>query len=73
MGLISEMFMIFNISGDGSMSKMEFSFCYHEWITKIINPTSAFLVVDIQNDFITGTLSSPKASEVKKRIKKHVR
>ena len=31
---------------------------------KIITPKSALLVIDIQNDFITGSLSSPKAHEV---------
>ena len=26
--------MIFNVSGDGSMSRQEFKFCYDNWIMK---------------------------------------
>ena len=33
---ISDMFMIFNTSGDGSMSKQEFTFCWNNWIKKVI-------------------------------------
>ena len=34
--LISDLFMIFNVSGDGSMSKQEFVFCWNGWIKKVI-------------------------------------
>ena len=33
--LISDLFMIFNVSGDGSMSKQEFVFCWNGWIKKV--------------------------------------
>ena len=32
---IADLFMIFNTSGDGSMSKQEFSECYEKWIKKV--------------------------------------
>ena len=32
---ISDLFMIFNVSGDGSMSKQEFVYCWNGWITKV--------------------------------------
>ena len=32
---ITELFSIFNVSGDGSMSNDEFRFCYNEWIKKV--------------------------------------
>ena len=32
---ITELFSIFNVSGDGSMSIEEFRFCYNEWIKKV--------------------------------------
>ena len=32
---ITELFSIFNVSGDGSMSVEEFRFCYNEWIKKV--------------------------------------
>ena len=34
--MISDLFMIFNVSGDGSMSKQEFVFCWNGWIKKVI-------------------------------------
>ena len=33
--LISDLFMIFNVSGDGSMSKQEFVYCWNGWIKKV--------------------------------------
>ena len=33
--LVSDLFMIFNVSGDGSMSKQEFVYCWNGWITKV--------------------------------------
>ena len=32
---ISDLFMIFNVSGDGSMSKQEFVYCWNGWIKKV--------------------------------------
>ena len=55
--LASDLFYIFNKGGDGSMSKEEYHFCWNNWIKKIVRPVSAILVVDVQNDFISGTLS----------------
>lgn len=54
---ISDLFMIFNVSGDGSMSKQEFVYCWNGWIKKIVRPQSAFIIVDVQNDFISGSLA----------------
>jgi exosome complex component RRP4 len=54
---ISDIFLIFNTSGDGSMSMQEFVFCWNCWIKKIVKPRSALIVVDVQNDFISGSLS----------------
>ena len=68
------MFMIFNVSGDGSMSMQEFVYLWNGWITKaclsrqcgiiyscmmmqIVKPKSAFVIVDVQNDFISGSLA----------------
>merc|ERR1711981_536187 len=54
---ITEIFNIFNKSGDGSISKEEFAHCWNAWIKKIVQPVSALLVIDVQNDFITGSLA----------------
>jgi len=55
--LCNELFMIFNQAGDGSMSKPEFAYCWNNWIKKIVRPVSALLVIDVQNDFISGSLA----------------
>ncbi|TRY67685.1 hypothetical protein TCAL_02948 [Tigriopus californicus] len=60
--MCNELFMIFNQSGDGSMSKAEFAYCWNNWVKKIVRPVSAFIVVDVQNDFISGSLSISKCS-----------
>ena len=64
--------MIFNVSGDGSMSMQEFVYLYNGWLTKvrylpriylynstpqIVKPKSAIVIVDVQNDFISGSLA----------------
>lgn len=55
--MCTEIFNIFNKSGDGSLSKEEFAFCWNNWIKKIVRPVSALIVVDVQNDFISGSLA----------------
>ena len=35
----------------------EFVFCWSEWIKKVARPSSALVVVDVQNDFISGSLA----------------
>lgn len=55
--LLSEIFLIFNVSGDGSMNIQEFVLCWNKWIKKIVRPKSAIIIVDVQNDFISGSLS----------------
>lgn len=55
--LANDLFYIFNKGGDGSMSKEEYHYCWNNWIKKIVRPVSAILIVDVQNDFISGTLS----------------
>ena len=54
---VSDLFMIFNVSGDGSMSKQEFVYCWNGWIKKIVRPRTAIIIVDVQNDFISGSLA----------------
>ena len=39
------------------MSMQEFVYCWNGWITKIVKPKSALVVVDVQNDFISGSLA----------------
>ena len=49
---------IFSFSAqDGSLDKTEFAFCWNNWIKKVVRPISALLIVDVQNDFISGSLA----------------
>ena len=54
---VVEIFNIFNSKADGLLNKEEFSVCWKNWIKKILKPRSALIVVDVQNDFISGSLS----------------
>jgi hypothetical protein len=70
---VEDLLRIFNVNGTGSISKQEFVFCWSEWIKKasiknakvgviqaalqVARPTTAFIVVDVQNDFISGSLA----------------
>ena len=39
------------------IDKEEFTFCWERWIKAVVRPVSACLVIDVQNDFITGSLA----------------
>ena len=54
---VVEIFNIFNSKVDGLLNKEEFSVCWKNWIKKILKPRSALIVVDVQNDFISGSLA----------------
>merc|ERR1712080_716124 len=51
------MFSIFIKNGEGGISLQDFQKCWDCWIKPILRPASAIVVVDVQNDFITGTLA----------------
>ncbi|XP_050355047.1 uncharacterized protein LOC126776507 [Nymphalis io] len=58
----SHVFQVFDKNDDGFIDKEEFSFCWNHWIKVIVRPVSAFLIVDVQNDFISGTLNISKCN-----------
>lgn len=51
----AEIFEIFS-KAEG-ISAEDFANCWTKWIAKILRPVSALIVVDVQNDFITGSLA----------------
>lgn len=53
---LQQMFAVFDRNADGFVDRSEFQFCWNNWIKLIVRPINAFLVVDVQNDFISGTL-----------------
>ncbi|XP_045779395.1 uncharacterized protein LOC123876971 [Maniola jurtina] len=55
-------FQVFDKNDDGFIDKDEFTFCWNHWIKVIVRPVSAFLIVDVQNDFISGTLNISKCN-----------
>ncbi|XP_053695533.1 nicotinamidase isoform X2 [Sabethes cyaneus] len=59
---LEEMFAVFDKNEDGYIDRDEFQFCWNQWIKTIVRPISAFLVVDVQNDFISGSLNISNCS-----------
>ncbi|XP_029662754.1 uncharacterized protein LOC115235242 [Formica exsecta] len=54
---LREVYSIFDLKDDGMIDKEEFEVCWNRWIKVCTRPKSAFLIVDVQNDFITGSLN----------------
>lgn len=54
---VHEMFSTFDRDKDGFLDGNEFKYCWKHWIKMIVRPVSALIVVDVQNDFISGNLS----------------
>ena len=52
-----EIFAIFNQNGDDGITLQDFQKCWNSWIKTVLRPVSAIVVVDVQNDFITGSLA----------------
>lgn len=57
---IQEIFNVFDKNKDSFIDLNEFKLCWDSWITVILKPKVAILIVDVQNDFISGTLSISK-------------
>ncbi|CAG0916980.1 unnamed protein product [Notodromas monacha] len=54
---MAEIFASFDTNKDGFIDLTEFQACWKEWIAVICWPKPALLVIDVQNDFINGSLS----------------
>uniref|UniRef100_A0A6M2DGA1 nicotinamidase n=1 Tax=Xenopsylla cheopis TaxID=163159 RepID=A0A6M2DGA1_XENCH len=59
---LQQMFAVFDKNCDGFLDKTEFQFCWNHWIKVIVRPVNVLLVVDVQNDFISGTLNISNCS-----------
>ncbi|RWS03502.1 Pyrazinamidase/nicotinamidase-like protein, partial [Dinothrombium tinctorium] len=54
----------FNSKSDGLIGFDEFRYMWNNWIAKILWPRSALIVVDVQNDFISGSLAINEAEQI---------
>lgn len=54
---VKNIFAKFDVNNDKFIDEEEFQFCWEKWIKTITNPRSCLVVVDVQNDFICGTLN----------------
>lgn len=52
-----ELFRKFDKDHDNIIDQKEFTQMWHKWIQIILKPKCAFIVVDVQNDFISGSLA----------------
>ncbi|KAK9869708.1 hypothetical protein WA026_003447 [Henosepilachna vigintioctopunctata] len=57
---LEDIFSIFDDNNDGLIDRQEFVSCWNDWIKTIVKPVSALILVDVQNDFISGTLDIRK-------------
>ncbi|XP_014472036.1 PREDICTED: nicotinamidase-like [Dinoponera quadriceps] len=55
--MMREIFNLFDTNADGALDEQELCRC-HEWIRATVNPVNVLIVVDMQNDFIDGTLAT---------------
>ncbi|KAL3282963.1 hypothetical protein HHI36_006121 [Cryptolaemus montrouzieri] len=53
---LKDIFSVFDRNSDGLIDRKEFKLCWNNWIKTIVKPVSALVLVDVQNDFISGTL-----------------
>lgn len=53
----ADMFYVFDQNKDGKVDEEEFSFMWNQWIKKVLFPVTTLLIVDVQNDFISGSLA----------------
>ncbi|KYM95514.1 PREDICTED: nicotinamidase-like [Cyphomyrmex costatus] len=56
---VREVFELFDADANGVLDNQEIHSCCN-WIHAIVNPVNVLLVVDVQNDFIDGTLALRK-------------
>ena len=56
-GKSSELFAMFKNSAEDGITLQDFQNCWDCWIKNILRPISAIVVVDVQNDFISGSLA----------------
>ncbi|XP_067626174.1 nicotinamidase [Eurosta solidaginis] len=63
---LQQIFEVFDTNGDGFIDREEFKFCWNRWIKTIVRPVNAFLIVDVQNDFISGSLDISNCSAQQK-------
>ncbi|RUS80313.1 hypothetical protein EGW08_011914 [Elysia chlorotica] len=53
----SSFFTIIDLDNDGRISKEEFRCAWLYWLKQILKPVTALVIVDVQNDFISGSLA----------------
>lgn len=70
---IDKVFRTFDRDQDGFIDGFEFCSCWANWIKTILNPKAVLIVVDVQNDFICGSLAIPGAEEIIGRINRLLR
>ncbi|XP_014612312.1 PREDICTED: pyrazinamidase/nicotinamidase-like [Polistes canadensis] len=54
---VKEIFKKFHTNEESGLKGNEWERCYKEWIQPIVEPVNVLVVVDVQNDFIHGSLS----------------
>lgn len=59
-----EIFHLFDQNHDGLLDYTEFELAWNNWISRCLKPKSALVIVDVQNDFISGSLAVDNGHDV---------
>lgn len=55
--LFNKLFTVFDRNGDRIIDSIEFGNVYKDFIKPLVKPVTALLVIDVQNDFVDGSLA----------------
>ncbi|GIY01545.1 hypothetical protein CDAR_56711 [Caerostris darwini] len=55
--IANDLFVSFDLDADKKINEHEFENVWHNWIKPLIQPVTSFLIIDVQNDFIDGSLA----------------
>ncbi|XP_046374179.1 nicotinamidase-like [Haliotis rufescens] len=54
---ILRIFQLIDIKKDGKLDEQEWEMAWYYWLKQILSPVTALLIIDVQNDFINGSLA----------------
>lgn len=53
-----------DVDNDGTVTKSEFLSAWEAWLGRALHPVRCLLIIDVQNDFIDGTMGGPGRGDV---------
>ena len=53
-----------DVNNDGTVTRDEFQVAWDSWLGRALHPVRCLLIIDVQNDFIDGTMGGPGRGDV---------